>query len=55
MHYWAGDLELGETGIIYNCNIIIYKIIEENDNFLNLKYYNIYGNINDLSKPIIIN
>ena len=26
LHYWAGCLEIGESSILYNCNVIIYKV-----------------------------
>ena len=50
---WAGDLEISETSLIYNCNIILYKYETNNEYICNLSYFNSYGDLDNKNKPFI--
>ena len=53
LNHWAGDLEIGQTSLLYNINIIIYKVEKVNNGIANLSFYNIYGDLNDVEKPML--
>ena len=50
---WAGDLEISETSLIYNCNIILYKYESNNEYICNLSYFNSYGYLDNKNKTFI--
>ena len=50
---WAGDLEISETSLIYNCNIILYKYESNNEYICNLSYFNSYGDLDNKNKIFI--
>ena len=46
-------LKISETSIIYNINIVIYKVNKiEKKSYLS--YYNIYGDLKNDNKPLIL-
>ena len=50
---WSGDVEISETSIVYNINIVIYKVNKIENNKCNLSYYNLYGDLKNDNKPLI--
>ena len=45
--FQGGEVEISETSIYNNCNIVIYYLNDYiNDTDVKLTFYNIYGNLN---------